>query len=122
MVIVGASPMSYNAGASRGTLNLFHYLLSDMDETMTDYKQQLLDRLHNRTAKVGVIGMGYVGLPLAVEFARVGYHVIGLDVLTDKVDQAERRGELYSRRVDRNPRAAGRNRATARDDLLRRPA
>jgi UDP-N-acetyl-D-glucosamine dehydrogenase len=50
-----------------------------------DYKQQLLDRLHNRTAKIGVIGMGYVGLPLAVEFARVGYHVIGLDVLPDKV-------------------------------------
>ncbi len=52
---------------------------------MPDYKQQLLDRLHNRTAKVAIIGMGYVGLPLAVEFARAGYHVIGLDVLPDKV-------------------------------------
>ncbi|MBN1563917.1 MAG: nucleotide sugar dehydrogenase [Anaerolineae bacterium] len=52
---------------------------------MTDYKQQLLDRLENRTAKVGVIGMGYVGLPLAVEFARAGYQVVGLDVLPDKV-------------------------------------
>jgi UDP-N-acetyl-D-glucosamine dehydrogenase len=54
---------------------------------MTDYKQQLLDRLHNRTAKVGVVGMGYVGLPLAVEFARAGYHVVGLDVLSAKVDK-----------------------------------
>jgi UDP-N-acetyl-D-glucosamine dehydrogenase len=54
---------------------------------MTDYKQLLLERLHNRTAKVGVVGMGYVGLPLAVEFARVGYHVIGMDVLKDKVDK-----------------------------------
>jgi UDP-N-acetyl-D-glucosamine dehydrogenase len=53
---------------------------------MTDYKQQLLGRLHNRSAKVGIIGMGYVGLPLAVEFARVGYSVVGLDVLPDKVD------------------------------------
>jgi UDP-N-acetyl-D-glucosamine dehydrogenase len=53
---------------------------------MTDYKQQLLDRLTNRTAKVGVIGMGYVGLPLAVEFAHAGYQVVGLDVLPDKVD------------------------------------
>jgi len=52
---------------------------------MPDYKQQLLDRLHNRTAKVAIIGMGYVGLALAVEFARAGYHVIGLDVLPDKV-------------------------------------
>jgi UDP-N-acetyl-D-glucosamine dehydrogenase len=53
---------------------------------MTDYKQQLLDRLANRTARVGVIGMGYVGLPLAVEFAHAGYQVIGLDVLPDKVE------------------------------------
>ncbi|RPI91936.1 MAG: nucleotide sugar dehydrogenase, partial [Chloroflexi bacterium] len=52
---------------------------------MIDYRQQLLDRLHQRTAKIGVIGMGYVGLPLAVEFASVGYHVVGLDVLPDKV-------------------------------------
>ncbi len=54
---------------------------------MTDYKQQLLERLHNRSAKVGVIGMGYVGLPLAVEFAHAGYTVVGLDVLPDKVDK-----------------------------------
>ncbi len=53
---------------------------------MTDYKQQLLERLHNRTAKVGIVGMGYVGLPLAVEFARAGYTVVGLDVLPDKVN------------------------------------
>jgi UDP-N-acetyl-D-glucosamine dehydrogenase len=54
---------------------------------MPDYKQQLLDRLHNQTATVAIIGMGYVGLPLAVEFARVGYHVIGLDLSQDKVDK-----------------------------------
>src|SRR3990172_8440433 len=58
-----------------------------MDMTMPDYKQQLLDRLHSRTAIIGVVGMGYVGLPLAVEFARAGYHVIGLDLLPDKVDR-----------------------------------
>lgn len=61
---------------------------------MTDYKQQLLDRLHNRTAKIGVIGMGYVGLPLAVEFARAGYTVVGLDVLPDKVAMLNA-GESY---------------------------
>ncbi len=54
---------------------------------MKDYKQHILERLHNRTAKIGVIGMGYVGLPLAVEFARAGYNVIGLDVLPEKVEQ-----------------------------------
>jgi UDP-N-acetyl-D-glucosamine dehydrogenase len=54
---------------------------------MPDYKQQLLDRLHSRTATIGVVGMGYVGLPLAVEFARAGYHVIGVDLLPEKVDK-----------------------------------
>ena len=43
-------------------------------------RQQLLDRIHDRSAVVGVIGLGYVGLPLAVEFAKAGFHVIGFDV------------------------------------------
>ena len=43
-------------------------------------KQQLLARIHDRSAVVGVIGLGYVGLPLAVEFAKAGFHVIGYDV------------------------------------------
>jgi len=34
-----------------------------------DYRQQLLDRLANRNATIGIIGLGYVGLPLAVAFA-----------------------------------------------------
>jgi UDP-N-acetyl-D-glucosamine dehydrogenase len=40
----------------------------------------LLERLRSRQARVGVIGLGYVGLPLAVEFARAGFHVTGFDV------------------------------------------
>ncbi|HEX3704861.1 MAG TPA: nucleotide sugar dehydrogenase [Vicinamibacterales bacterium] len=40
----------------------------------------LLDRIASRTAKVGIIGLGYVGLPLAVEFARQGFTVTGFDV------------------------------------------
>ena len=43
-------------------------------------KEQLLARINDRSATVGVIGLGYVGLPLAVEFARAGFHVIGFDV------------------------------------------
>ncbi|MBN1202269.1 MAG: nucleotide sugar dehydrogenase [Anaerolineae bacterium] len=54
---------------------------------MADYKQQLLDRFNDRTATIGIVGMGYVGLPLAVEFARAGYHVIGLDVNEEKVSK-----------------------------------
>jgi UDP-N-acetyl-D-glucosamine dehydrogenase len=44
----------------------------------------LLDRIHSRRARVGVIGLGYVGLPLAVEFAHAGFDVTGFDVDADK--------------------------------------
>jgi UDP-N-acetyl-D-glucosamine dehydrogenase len=47
----------------------------------------LTQRIKNRTAKVGVIGLGYVGLPLAVEFARAGFDVVGMDVQPHKVEQ-----------------------------------
>jgi UDP-N-acetyl-D-glucosamine dehydrogenase len=40
----------------------------------------LLDRIRTRQARVGVIGLGYVGLPLAVEFARQGFPVTGFDI------------------------------------------
>jgi len=42
-------------------------------------------RIADRTARIGVIGLGYVGLPLAVEFARAGFHVVGFDVDARKV-------------------------------------
>src|SRR5690349_6981179 len=58
------------------------------------YKQQLLDRLNNRTAKVGIVGLGYVGLPLAVEFAEAGFSVVGIDLFKQKVDSLNR-GESY---------------------------
>ncbi|HYJ32464.1 MAG TPA: nucleotide sugar dehydrogenase [Candidatus Binatia bacterium] len=41
---------------------------------------RLSARLENRSARIGVIGLGYVGLPLAVEFAKVGYRVTGFEI------------------------------------------
>ncbi len=41
---------------------------------------QLIERIRAKTARVGVIGLGYVGLPLAVEFAREGFRVTGFDL------------------------------------------
>ncbi|MBN1963483.1 MAG: nucleotide sugar dehydrogenase [Anaerolineae bacterium] len=49
-------------------------------------REDLLKRLEDKTATVGVIGLGYVGLPLAVEFAAAGYHVVGVDPVVDKVE------------------------------------
>ncbi len=60
--------------------------------------QQLKERIAKKTARVGVIGLGYVGLPLAVEFAKAGFDVTGIDVLGAKVDQFNR-GESYVKDV-----------------------
>ena len=46
----------------------------------------LLDRLKAKTAAVGVIGLGYVGLPLAVTAARRGHNVIGFDIDARKIE------------------------------------
>ena len=48
-------------------------------------EKKLIDRIKDKSATIGVIGLGYVGLPLAVEFAKAGFHVTGFDILADKV-------------------------------------
>ena len=53
---------------------------------MSDVKKQLLDKIANKTAVVGIVGLGYVGLPLATEFAKSGYKTIGFDVQDKKVN------------------------------------
>lgn len=53
---------------------------------MSKLKEDLLLKLKNKTAKLGVVGLGYVGLPLAVEKAKAGYNVVGFDVQESKVN------------------------------------
>jgi UDP-N-acetyl-D-glucosamine dehydrogenase len=47
----------------------------------------LKDKIRDRSARIGVIGLGYVGLPLAVEFAKSGFDVTGFDVDASKVEE-----------------------------------
>src|SRR5262245_4771650 len=48
--------------------------------------QALIDTIRRREARCGIIGLGYVGLPLALEFARAGFRTTGIDVDRKKVD------------------------------------
>jgi len=57
-------------------------------------KEILLSKIKNREIVVGVVGLGYVGLPLAVEKAKAGFKTIGFDVQTSKVNMVNR-GENY---------------------------
>jgi UDP-N-acetyl-D-glucosamine dehydrogenase len=61
---------------------------------MAHYRSTLLDKIATREARVAIIGLGYVGLPLAVIFAEAGYRVIGIDLDQPKV-AAIGRAESY---------------------------
>ena len=51
------------------------------------HSQQLIDRLTNGTATIGVVGLGYVGLPLVLRYCEKGYKTIGFDVDARKVEK-----------------------------------
>ena len=53
---------------------------------MMEMKAELLKKIQEKTIRVGVVGLGYVGLPLAVEKAKAGFETIGFDVQPHKVD------------------------------------
>lgn len=60
--------------------------------------KNFLAKVDNRKAVVGVVGLGYVGLPLAIEFVKAGFKVIGLDIDADKVRQLKAR-KSYIRHI-----------------------
>ncbi len=61
---------------------------------MGTIKENLIQKFRDRSARVGVVGIGYVGLPLSVVFAEAGFTVIGVDPDVEKV-AAINRGESY---------------------------
>ena len=66
-----------------------------------------LAKCQERTALVGVLGLGYVGLPLALRFAEAGFRTIGFDIDAEKV-QALNEGRTYIKTVDAERVRAGR--------------
>ncbi len=55
-----------------------------------EQKEQLLKKIADREALIGIVGLGYVGLPLAVAFAQEGFTVVGVDVVAEKVAMLNR--------------------------------
>jgi UDP-N-acetyl-D-glucosamine dehydrogenase len=64
----------------------------------------LLERIRKREARVGVVGLGYVGLPLGMAFAEAGFPVTGLDIDRRKIDKIEK-GESYIQHIPSEPLA-----------------
>jgi UDP-N-acetyl-D-glucosamine dehydrogenase len=89
---------------------------------MDQMREQLLEKISSRQAQVAVIGLGYVGLPLATEFAKAGFRTVGIDLDKRKVD-ALNAGQSYIGDVPTAELgamvAAGRLRATSGFEVLR---
>ncbi|NIA56532.1 nucleotide sugar dehydrogenase [Massilia sp. TW-1] len=68
------------------------------DESKPAYLEQLTTRLRERGAVIGIVGLGYVGLPLTLRYAEAGFRVLGIDIDCDKVERLNR-GESYIRHI-----------------------
>ncbi len=84
------------------------------------HKETLLSRISSREAIVGVIGLGYVGLPLALVFEEAGFRVVGFDI-DPKKPEALARGESYIKHIgpERVAASFSRGRISATPDFSR---
>ena len=55
------------------------------DQLSSSHLQQLIDKLDTRNAVIGIVGLGYVGLPLSLRYAQAGFRVLGIDIDASKV-------------------------------------
>ena len=87
---------------------------------MNHTAEALMSRIETRQAKVGILGLGYVGLPLALAFSKSGFPVLGFDVDDRKIDQLSR-GESYIAHIDGSGirEAIGREQFSATADFSR---
>jgi len=90
---------------------------------MTSVKEALINSLQDHSARIGILGLGYVGLPLAVAFGEAGFQITGIDPDPRKVN-AVNQGESYIQDVPEKQLArlvkAGRLSATSDFGALRR--
>ena len=84
-------------------------------------KQHILNRITDKSAVIGIVGLGYVGLPLMLRFAEVGYKVLGFDIDQSKVD-ALMAGRSYIEHISAESIAEARERGfEATTDFARAP-
>ncbi len=92
----------------RNAYNVTDYLkilMSSHAQSRNQALEQLLGRIQARTAKIGIIGLGYVGLPLALLFNEAGFPVTGFDIDPEKV-KALNNGRSYIYRIPQTEIAA----------------
>jgi len=59
---------------------------------------ETLKKIEARECRIGIVGLGYVGLPLAIEFTNAGFNVLGLDIDEGKIEKLNK-GETYIKHI-----------------------
>lgn len=76
--------------------------------SITPSNSELIQRFENKTAKIGIVGLGYVGLPLVLRYVEMGYKVIGFDVDPDKIVKLKA-GKSYIKHIGAERLTAAKN-------------
>ena len=77
----------------------------------------LLNKIDNKNVKVGIIGLGYVGLPLVIRFSEVGIETVGFDIDKSKINKLNN-GKSYIKHIDSNSiKSANQNGFKATNDF-----
>ena len=63
-----------------------------------NYKEELLQKINDKSFVVGIVGLGYVGLPLGLEFTEKEFKVLGFDMDQRKIDSLDK-GETYIKHI-----------------------
>ena len=77
----------------------------------------LTDRLDSKESTIGILGLGYVGLPLALRFSQIGYKVIGFDIDSNKVSSINKGKSFIKHILDSDVKGAIENGFNASSDL-----
>jgi len=85
----------------RELLNFWKKNLLAKNKTIKALKAggQMLEKIKNRTAKITIVGMGYIGLPTSIAFAEAGYEVYGYDVNEDVINTLKN-GKIHIKEPD----------------------
>ena len=62
-------------------------------------KKELIKKINSKEVKIGIVGMGYVGLPLIIEFAKQNFKVIGFEIDKERVEKINN-GKSYIHHID----------------------
>ena len=99
--MINQIPQPSNAVNTINSINSINSInaINTMNPMNSNNAINLLDKIKTRTARIGIIGLGYVGLPLAIEFVKAGFPVTGFDIDPEKI-KLLKQGKSYIKHID----------------------